>query len=93
MLQVVIKKKQVIEKLISKNENILSDMKKEKEKKDMTIEENLEKIANSLEKLVKAQEAMICMANRTKSEYSPSVEQPKEEPKKKTTKKSVTKKK
>lgn len=92
MLQAVIKKKQVIEKLISKNENILSDMKKEKEKKDMTIEENLEKIANSLEKLVKVQEAMICMANRTKSEYNPSVEQPKEEPKKKTTKKSATKK-
>ncbi|UKI40511.1 MAG: hypothetical protein L6V95_10000 [Candidatus Melainabacteria bacterium] len=49
----------------------------------MTIEENLEKIANSLEKLVKVQEAMICMANRTKSEYSPSVEQAKEEPKRK----------
>lgn len=92
MLQSVIKKKKVIEKLISTNENIVSNMKKEKEKKDMTIEENLERIANSLEKLVEVQNAMIGIASTAELACNSCATEPKEEPKKKTTKKAATKK-
>lgn len=87
MLQAVIRKKQVIEKLISSNESIVSNMKKEKEKKDMTIEENLERIASSLEKLVAIQENFVGNAN-----IQAVAAEPKEEPKKKTTKKAAAKK-
>lgn len=92
MLQAVINKKKVIDKLISSNENIVSNMKKEKEKKDMTIEENLERIANSLEKLVEVQNAMIGIASTAELACNTCATEPKEEPKKKATKKASTKK-
>ena len=67
-------------------------MKKEKETKDMTIEENLERIATSLEKLVEVQNAMIGIASTAELACNSCATEPKEEPKKKTTKKAATKK-
>lgn len=87
ILQTVIKKKQVITRLMSNTHE------KEKEKTDMTLEQSLERIANSLEKLVGVQESMVGMAANAElacntCEKTEAVAEPKtEEPKKRSAKK------